>query len=215
LCEQTTIQILRQLPNNSERLLTSYYYHLEQQRMIELLDQWLTMERERADFTVHELEARHTFRLAQLELNLRIDRIDQLNDGSWLIIDYKTAQQCQVKQWAGTRLDEPQLPLYQQLLANNDSISGIAFARVHIDGPALVGVATDDCTETMVRFNSCHQKVTGAKDWQQLTEHWQSALTALAQDFIAGCAAVDPKQKPQTCVQCDLASVCRVQMTES
>ena len=214
LCEQTTVQALQQTGKNSERLLTKYYYQLEQQRMVALLDRWLAVERQRANFTIHELEGRHTFRLAQLELSLRIDRIDRLNDGRWLIIDYKTTQQCQVRQWLGERLDEPQLPLYQQLLKDDGSISGIAFAKVHIDEPTLLGIAAEDCAETTIRFNQQQYKITDAKDWQQLTEQWHSTLTALAQDFIAGAAAVDPKKAPQTCVQCDLASVCRVQMTD-
>ena len=44
----------------------------------------------RVPFTVLETEEKTSVSIAGLTLNLRLDRIDRLNDGSLLVIDYKT-----------------------------------------------------------------------------------------------------------------------------
>ncbi len=44
----------------------------------------------RLDFEVLETEAMRTVQVAGLTFDLRLDRIDRLNDGTLLVIDYKT-----------------------------------------------------------------------------------------------------------------------------
>ena len=44
----------------------------------------------------------------------------------------------------------------------------------------------------------------------QTLEAWEGELTALAQNFVAGRAEVDPKDQVKTCKYCDLGALCRV-----
>src|ERR1700747_974209 len=46
-----------------------------------------------------------------LKLRLRADRIDLLENGQRLLLDYKSGE-VSVKDWEGERPDEPQRPLY-------------------------------------------------------------------------------------------------------
>jgi hypothetical protein len=62
-------------------------------------------------------------------------------------------------------------------------------------------------------FSSKEKEIPGVKaahDWAALTAGWKSALEALARDFAAGRAAVDPKRGLATCRNCDLQTLCRV-----
>ncbi|WP_339668057.1 PD-(D/E)XK nuclease family protein [Dasania marina] len=183
---------------------------IERDRLSALLSAWLAVERERADFTVVSREERKVFRFSQLELVARVDRVDQLSDGSQVIIDYKTGKSS-TNSWWGDRPDQPQLPLYSSLLEQDErQVSAVCFAQVHIEGCELKGVGDEQCPEPNLQWTSNMQSSSGAIDWPQLKQQWQKTLTALAQDFIAGKSVVNPKDKVKSCQYCDLASVCRI-----
>jgi len=67
------------------------YFELERQRLIALIHEWLNFERGREDFGKVAHQQKVEFQLAGLDLRGRIDRIDRLQDGSLVIIDYKPA----------------------------------------------------------------------------------------------------------------------------
>lgn len=213
LCKQAASSALKKWIPKRLNSLGSRYQQLEQQRITQLLNQWLSLERERADFSIKYLETHHTWRYAQLELTLRIDRIDQLADGSLMIMDYKTTNHCRLARWSGERPDEPQLPLYYQLIhaLDNHTVSGVAFAQIRIEDHKLIGAGDEHCLETSLAFDKVHQKTLQTNTWQQLTQQWLTVLTTLADDFIHGKANRDPKASAQTCQYCDLSDVCRVQ----
>ena len=96
------------------------------------------------------------------------------------------------------------------LLGKNDDVSGIAFAKVHIEGHQLLGVGNENSPETKIRFQDKFKSGAAVENWQQLQSKWQQVLSALAEDFIAGTATVDPKNSPATCAYCDFSSVCRI-----
>lgn len=210
LCGSAAEYALNELDAKKPALIGPRFRSLEKQRLARLLVTWLDTEKERAEFTVKAVEARHSFRVAQLQLETRIDRMDQLSDGSLVIIDYKTGKHVDIHRWWGDRPEEPQLPLYHMLLAQDNDIAGIAFARVHIDGHKLLGVGDEQSPETKIRFNDKLKSATAVENWQQLQARWHQVLTALAESFIAGVADVDPKITTSTCNYCDLSSVCRV-----
>lgn len=192
------------------------FQELEAKRLTKLLLAWLSVEKERAEFTVESLEQRKKFRFRQLELETRIDRIDRLADGSFLVIDYKTGA-ANVNRWWGDRPDEPQLPLYSMLAEaddNDEVVGGIAFAKIRPEDCSLTGAGDPELPEQRVRWTGKIQTESGAIDWQHLKEQWTKILTALAEDFISGRADIDPSKPPKTCQYCELAPVCRVNHKE-
>ena len=193
--------------------LTGRFAEIEHARLTRAVQQWLAYEAGRAPFEVVEREVKRNVTLAGLSLNLRLDRMDRLADGTHAVIDYKTGT-AKFTSWLGTRPDEPQLPLY---FATADAlISVLAFARVKRGEPGKVfGFEGVSAAEDLLLDVAPIEKKRGMEkagyvSWDVLTEEWDSSLRALAKGFGNGDAQVDPKHGGLTCAQCDLQSVCRV-----
>ena len=95
---------------------------------------WLKLEAARPEFFIHACELPFSYYYHQHQIKLRIDRIDRLDDGQLLLIDYKSGK-ATATGWTNEFLSEPQLPLYAIALAaeeneNSKTSSAIAFARV-------------------------------------------------------------------------------------
>jgi probable DNA repair protein len=208
-CQQAVDYAVNELQQRKPKLLGIRYKALEQQRLLQLMQAWLKVERQRADFVVKHLEYRQTIQFAELQVNVQIDRVDQLADGRWLLMDYKTGKSS-INRWWGDRPDEPQLPLYAILLNQNDTVGGLSFAEASVEGCSLKGIGADDLAESSLQWRDKSPATTGAQSWPQLLEKWQTVLMALANDFIQGIASVDPKKAPQSCQFCHLQTVCRV-----
>ncbi|HLN47748.1 MAG TPA: PD-(D/E)XK nuclease family protein, partial [Magnetospirillaceae bacterium] len=100
----------------------------ERLRMRGLLDRWLAVERRREPFAVERLEqGRKHARHAGIEFACRIDRVDRLHDGARVLIDYKTG--LSDADWRGPRPDNPQLPVYALLYAEN--LIAVAYGQVN------------------------------------------------------------------------------------
>lgn len=174
-----------------------------------LLAEWLAVEAQRGDFRVRARESRHALQLGGLQLELRMDRIDELPDGSLVLIDYKSGA-ANVSDWLGERPPRPQLPLYS--LAADGEIAAIAFASVRARECAYVGlgaravapgVAEDIARAVRGRID--------ADSWESLLRHWGESLQLLAAEFLAGEARVDPLAA-SSCTYCGLQALCRVEV---
>jgi ATP-dependent helicase/DNAse subunit B len=162
---------------------------LEQNRLTRLLLEWLQLERRRSDFTVLEREMPHRINAGGLELELKVDRIDrQVGDDTHVILDYKTSDNLSIKSWDGDRPDAPQLPLYA--VKSERKVSGVFFAKLVPGETALLG----------------H----GGAALEQRLPDWTKVVNQLGASFLAGDAAVDPKNAAKTCGLCDLHSLCRI-----
>lgn len=164
---------------------------VERQRLKSLLLRWLEEERKRTPFTVLAVEQPREVRIGDLQFRVRLDRIDQLDDGSELIIDYKTGK-CSRNDWLPPRMNEPQLPFYA--VAGTDAeVRGIAYGKVDSVKPAwLMSEVLDEA------------------QWAEQCERWRADLTQLAAEIAAGLALVNPKRGGHTCRLCEFSMLCRV-----
>lgn len=199
------------IPGGRRRQLGGAYWELEQRRLQSLLQEWLTVERQRGEFVVLHREQDIPLQLDQLHLSLRVDRVDQLPDGSQLIIDYKSGLS-RVQDWMGERPARPQLLLYG--IAAPGSAAGLAFAQVRPRDSRFVGLGR---TTSVPGIRSDIAKVVkeqmDADDWDSLNQRWTENLQRLAAEFVSGEAQVDPVG-PSSCTWCGLQPLCRIGMDQ-
>ena len=201
--------------NEAIREIVPHYPHtfgerlqaLERKRLHALVMAWLEMEKRRPPFRVSGREMETELELNGLRINLRIDRIDTLEEGGELLIDYKTGE-VGASAWFGDRPDEPQLPLYSLAFANGPV--GIAFARIRAGDIAFEGVASEEVSIPGVKSFENLKHTQEAASWGEVLTGWRQTIERLAQDFMAGEAEVSPKQYPQTCTYCELKPLCRI-----
>jgi probable DNA repair protein len=182
-----------------ESALEGRFAELERARLARLAAEWLEVEKARKDFEVAFVEHSRALEIAGLELSSRIDRMDRLADGGYALIDYKTGNRVTPKDWEPPRPDDPQLPLYAA--AAPEALSAVAFAKVRRGAMRFSGFCRHEKTVPGLKLY---------RDWPALLSGWRKEVDALGAAFAAGEAAVDPKRDLETCLRCDLQTLCRV-----
>ena len=213
-----------EVPAHVREQMPAMYLDLEETRVVRLVTEWLQFEKTRIPFTAEATEARSTVTLAGLTLNLRLDRVDRLHDGSQLVIDYKTGNP-DPKSWDLPRPDDVQLPLYKvfgleplqpSLFDSHGGPAGggLVFARVRTGDTCFAGRVADARgtinSELSGNTSLVKRKLTATEE-----SAWQGYIEKLARDFINGRAEIDPRDYPETCERCGLQPVCRIQEPEN
>ena len=205
--------LAEKIPAGAREQMPARYLELEEQRVIRLVTEWLLYERTRLPFEVEATEVDAIPTVADLTLKLRLDRVDRLNDGSLLVIDYKSGN-VSPKSWELPRPDDVQLPLYAAFaLPSGHELGGLVFAKVRPGDMCFTGQAADAQGTIDATLKGNSGLVKNALTAEQLSE-WKLAIEQLARDFIAGRADVDPRDYPDTCDRCGLYALCRIRERE-
>ena len=166
---------------------------LEGERLRALLAVWLEVEAQRAPFRVLGCEERYPLDIEGLPVRVVIDRIDELEDGRLVVIDYKSGRKVSADSWAEARLSEPQLPIYAALAFPDRAVAAVVLARVTRDEPGFLGVAESDGLLPDVKALEAQRKRYAEDefpDWQALRRLWAERITELAREVRDGVAAV-------------------------
>jgi len=197
------------LPAYAREQMPHAYLDLEAERLAKLIEEWLAFEAERIPFTVNATEVKATATIAGLALNLRLDRVDRLQDGSLLIVDYKTGD-VKTKAWDTPRPDDPQLPLYAAFgRTDNTELGGLVFAKVRASEHEFAGRVGNAAQTLRAGLKGTNTLVKTPLTAEMLLD-WQEEILRLAANFVAGKAEVDPHQFPTSCEHCNLGGLCRV-----
>ena len=180
---------------------------LERERVAGLLGRLLDIEKLRAPFSVLARELPRTLELGGLSVETRVDRIDQLEGGARVVLDYKTGRGS-IAGWGDERLDQPQVPLYA--VTEPGELAAASLVAVNAQEVAFHGVAREEGLVPGVHPPGQSRSLGGLTSWEGLLDRWRMALGTLARSFLAGEAAVSPKSYPHTCERCDLGTLCRV-----
>ncbi len=142
-----------------------------------LLDSWMAMEKQRPGFAVKSLEQLAQIALGPIILRLKLDRLDQLENGQLLLMDYKTGTS-QPSQAALTESPpgSAQLPLYA--ISTDAPVDAVAIASVVADKPAIRGFGS----------SALLQSIKPLDNWLELQQQWHRDLEQLANDFAKGDA---------------------------
>ncbi|MBF0146391.1 MAG: PD-(D/E)XK nuclease family protein [Magnetococcales bacterium] len=179
---------------------------LERQRQVGLLQQWMRVEERRlTDFTVLSAESEGVLILRDLELHFRMDRVDDLEHGARILIDYKTGQ-VRYGDWFGTRPKDPQMPVYALALEGN--LVAMAYGQISRNFKRFMGIAEREDLLPGVSWLKVKDEVGDATDFSTLKHHWRQVMDRLADDFARGEARVTPLD--HACDQCDLHPLCRI-----
>ena len=199
-------------------IYTQRFADIEAERLAQVLHEWLELELRRAPFRVVGVEDKVRSAIGEVAFSARLDRVDELENGHRVIIDYKSGKPA-VNNWAGERPEEPQLPLYA--LTHPKTVAALTFARLKrgekfgFGGLAREGGVLPDIPEftedknankLRTEVQALVQKET--PEWKDLFNYWRVVLENLAREFHAGVATVTPKSN--ACRWCDQQPLCRI-----
>lgn len=191
-------------------VLHGAYLELERQRLTELMYRWLEVESARAPFVVRDTERAVELEFGGVKFRVIVDRVDRLEDGRLVMIDYKTGS-VNIRDWMGERPVEPQLPLY--CVAHTEEIAGLVYARVRPEEMNFTGIG--DRAEMLPGVDASELSGRQGMPWQERREGWRRVLQRLAAEFDEGRVEVDPLNRSITCRTCRLETLCRIDEREA
>lgn len=197
LCVRSEIQ--QQLGDRA--LSNPRFVEIEKTRLEGMIQAWLLLETKRQPFTVLKYEEKRRVQVGGMEVGIRADRVDRLENGEIVIIDYKTGT-CGVPDWYGTRPKEPQLPVYA--VTADAPVAGVVFAKLKTGDTRFLGLARSSNIAPGIA------EADGKESMEELFGVWRKVLAQLAREFSEGHANVDPRDRQQTCRFCALTSLCRI-----
>ena len=190
------------------------FFDIEKKRLQTVIFDWMQLEKLRPAFRVNALESSCNITINQLPINIRLDRIDELQDGSLMLIDYKTGKN-NINAILKESITDPQLPIYAVFHDKNTQFEGIAFAGINQAGMGYNGITHENKMPEKNNawyIESIQQKKNDLNidNWEELVNYWKKSLTELADSFCAGDARVNPLE-PSTCEQCEMKTLCRIE----
>lgn len=203
--ERHAVQSLRPATRHKGRLVT-----LEIEGTTRQVLRLLAIDRARRPFTVKQAEQDERLEIEGITLRLQPDRIDALEEGGTLLIDYKLGAAHRASHWLDLRPGRPpapQMPLYA--LAHARGLAGLAYAVLSPGAVEYRGWAAQDAIAPGIHvYEHLRRRPGHLPDWQSVLAHWETVLRQLARQYLHGEAQVDPL--PQECTHCGLSILCRV-----
>lgn len=210
LVREACEEAVRQTALRHPVLMQGRFRQLELNRLQSLVSDWLEQERQRPFAQIIAREQALTWQYGELEIRLRLDRIEERLDGSLAIIDYKSGRKKSVN-WTDPRPETPQLMLYLVAASeyySSKAITALLFAHINAHERIFNGLSLNSEDLGAIDFDRQVGRKTGL-GWEEIRQQWQSSMEALADEFIAGECQVTPRNAG-ICQRCHLQAFCRI-----
>lgn len=202
--EQVADKVMSLFNQAHDEAFSTVFIQLEKERLVKLVTAWLNdVEKAREmGFIVQAVERKQTIPIDSLSITLTVDRVDQLEDGRLVVLDYKTGGTIDFKNWANANISEPQLPIYAAFLMGDAEVAAVCFAKVLLEKAGYAGIAA---SKGVLQGATPLEESRGRKifaeadfpDWPSVIAHWKNSITATAQSIKAGDAAVKFENEKQ------------------
>jgi len=147
---------------------------MERQRVANLLREFLRLDVSRDPFVVESVERKVDFAEAGVRLELRVDRIDRLPDGSVVVIDYKTG----AEKTFLTRTGEPrEYQLVAYACALDETVAELTLANVDTRSIVFHGAGRRD-----------------TEDWPDVLAAWSDNVRGACIEITRGDVRVVRRQ---------------------
>ena len=151
-------------------------FALERERVAGLLRRLVTIDLEREPFQIDSVEETLEVSISGIDLRLRCDRIDRIEDGAVLILDYKTGASKKFLDGRGEPHDK-QLVVYAY--AVHDAVAGIGLYNVD---------------SRLVAIDGAGRSTMSVQDWEQTLSRWKTDVATAAREFQQGDVRVNARQ---------------------
>jgi hypothetical protein len=179
----------------SKPYLTPRQIQLESNYFKNIAYQWLSFEKtNRPSFKVIESEEKYKINIDRITFNVKIDRIDEYEDGSRLLIDYKTGNEESISKWTKPPISSLQMPIYITFTnINNISAAGIGY--IHNRNVKLVGLSKYGQDPIDAELKDCSLSKKDEGQWPNLINSWHKDIYELASGYLSGKASVTFKKE--------------------
>jgi probable DNA repair protein len=160
---------------NADRVLLQLLA-LEKYRVAGLLKSVISLERDREPFVIIDTERATDFHMDGVQLGLRIDRIDKLDDGSIVILDYKTGAR---KQFLDRDGEPKDLQLLVYACAVTEPVADLGLFNIDSRGVDIDGAG---------------QHFTPKIDWDTSLSRWTGLVADAATNLRRGDVRLDALQ---------------------
>ena len=211
ICEEAARGAVDHLDSDVRQRVGAGILRLEEARLKEILLTWIDFERTRTlSFSVEHREYDIEWKHNGLQLEVKADRIDRLESGDAVIIDYKSSPVSSIASWVSPKsIRLPQLPAYA-LATNRVGAIGIAAPKLKEPELLIAGVAVGISAVDKKAHNAMEKA--GFQDTAALLEHWNSLLSNLVDDYLNGSLTLP--ENNSVCRNCDFHSICRIKLAE-
>lgn len=199
LIEKIILNNITTITFTKNKELEKIIREVELTRLKRLINSVISWEKQRPEFIVAAIEQKFSINLAGIKFNIRVDRIDLIEDNKKLIIDYKSSLP-EKNPWNEDRPEEPQLLIYSLL---DENINSILFIELKSGSININGLSAQ---EIEIKGVKLAQK---ELDWSDYQTKWQQQLLMLANEFKEGVCTPLPLRS-SICSQCAFKNLCRI-----
>lgn len=166
----------------------------EKYKLLRSIKHWVELDTARRQaFTIQSLEQKVRLDIDGYFVDMRIDRIDEVESTYTLVIDYKTNKN-QLSSISKNSTSDFQLPLYA-LSQEKSGIEGVAFAELDSSQAKFTGVCSASIHIPGIQEPA---KIRGAEipaTWEDTLIHWRGNAHALLKALSAGEVPYLPRNK--------------------